>query len=82
MVGIARRKDRVEELAAKLKDDKGKLYAVRADLMKKEDILEAFDWIGKNVGPISILINNAGLGRKTNLINGIKYFLLMYIEII
>ncbi|CAH1184552.1 unnamed protein product [Phyllotreta striolata] len=70
VVGIARRKERVEELGSKLANEPGKLYAVRADLTKKEDILEAFEWIENNVGPVSILINNAGIGRKTNLIDG------------
>ncbi|XP_057662438.1 farnesol dehydrogenase-like [Diorhabda carinulata] len=70
VVGIARRKDRILELAKKCGEQNGKLYAVQADLTKQEEIIQAFDWINKNVGPVSILVNNAGLGRKTNLING------------
>ncbi|XP_028128100.2 farnesol dehydrogenase [Diabrotica virgifera virgifera] len=70
VVGIARRKERIEELADKLKDKQGSLHAVKADVMQQEEIIEAFDWINKNVGPISILINNAGVGRRTTIIDG------------
>ncbi|KAK4878676.1 hypothetical protein RN001_011182 [Aquatica leii] len=67
VVGIARRKERVEELSRKLK---GKLYAVKADVSKEEDILDAFKWIRQNLSPIHILVNNAGIGKPANLIEG------------
>lgn len=58
---MARRKEKIEELAQKLSNYKGKLYALKTDMTKEDDILESFDWIKKNLGPIHILINNAGL---------------------
>nr|CAD7196673.1 unnamed protein product [Timema douglasi] len=61
VVGLARRVERVEELAAGLKSAPGKLYAVKADISKEEDIIAAFDWIKKNLGGVDILVNNAGL---------------------
>lgn len=70
MVGIARRKERIEELANELKGEKGKLYAVKADVRKEEEILEAFKWIKENAGPVHILVNSAGIFRVTSLGNG------------
>ncbi|XP_056630808.1 farnesol dehydrogenase-like [Diorhabda sublineata] len=70
VVGIARRKDRILESVKNSGEQNGKLYAVQADLTKQEEIIQVFDWINKNVGPVSILVNNAGIVRKTNLVNG------------
>ncbi|XP_068894765.1 farnesol dehydrogenase-like [Tenebrio molitor] len=70
VVGLARRSERVEELAKKLQGQKGKLYAIKADISKEEDILEAFKWTSDNVGPVHILVNNAGIVQQTNLIEG------------
>jgi NADP+-dependent farnesol dehydrogenase len=67
VVGLARRVERVEELAKKLKGKKGKLHGVKADISKEEDILNAFKWTSDNLGPVHILVNNAGLTQKTNL---------------
>ncbi|KAJ8916022.1 hypothetical protein NQ315_010890, partial [Exocentrus adspersus] len=44
VVGLARRKDKLEGLAQKLSNKKGKLYPVQADITKEEDILNAFKW--------------------------------------
>ncbi|KAF2902136.1 hypothetical protein ILUMI_04044 [Ignelater luminosus] len=70
VVGLARRKEKVDELSKTLEGKKGKLYAYQADITKEEDILKAFQWIKDNLGPVHILINNAGIGRATNLSDG------------
>ncbi|KAG5888308.1 hypothetical protein JTB14_022196 [Gonioctena quinquepunctata] len=70
VIGLARRVEKVEELVGKYSGKKGKLYAVKADMTEENDILQAFEWTEKHVGPISILINNAGIGRKNTIING------------
>lgn len=70
VVGLARRVDRIEELAKKLEGKSGKLYAVRCDISREEDILKAFKWVKDNVGPVHILINNAGVIKPTNLTDG------------
>ncbi|KAF2894952.1 hypothetical protein ILUMI_11220 [Ignelater luminosus] len=70
VVGLARRKDRIEELAKKLEGKKGKLYACQVDMTKEEDILKAFQWIKDNLGSVNILINNAGILRTASLIDG------------
>jgi NADP+-dependent farnesol dehydrogenase len=67
VVGLARRSERVEELAKKLHGKKGKLHAVKADISKEEDILNAFKWTSDNLGPVHVLVNNAGVAENTNL---------------
>ncbi|KAK5641174.1 hypothetical protein RI129_009721 [Pyrocoelia pectoralis] len=70
VVGLARRVDRVKALADKLKDKQGKLYPIQADVSLEEDILRSFKWVKENLGPVHILINNAGLLRNTTLRDG------------
>ncbi|GJQ80410.1 hypothetical protein Trydic_g12269 [Trypoxylus dichotomus] len=70
VVGFARRKERVEQLAVLLKDAPGRLYAVKVDVTKEQDILNGITWTNDNVGPVSVLINNAGIGQPTNLHDG------------
>ncbi|XP_050507274.1 farnesol dehydrogenase isoform X1 [Diabrotica virgifera virgifera] len=70
VVGAARRKENLDALAQKLQGKKGKLYAVKADVTKEEDIKGLFKWTSANVGPVSILVNNAGCHHKTGLIGG------------
>ncbi|RZC35196.1 adh short, KR, NAD binding 10, and/or Epimerase domain containing protein, partial [Asbolus verrucosus] len=70
VVGLARRSERVEELSKKLKGKKGKLFAVKTDITNEEDVIEAFRWASDNLGPVHILVNNAGILQQTNLIDG------------
>lgn len=39
-------------------------------MSKEEDILNGFKWVTNNVGPVAILVNNAGLLQETNLVDG------------
>ncbi|XP_072386596.1 farnesol dehydrogenase-like [Diabrotica undecimpunctata] len=70
VVGLGRRKEKIESLVSTLSGKQGKLFAVKADFTKEEDIKQAFKWTTENVGPISILINNAGTHIRTGLIEG------------
>ena len=67
---MARRSERVQERAKQLSGKKGKLYAIKADLTKEEYILKVFKWTKDNLGPVHILINNAGKGTYTLLTDG------------
>lgn len=69
-MGFARRKDLVEQLAQELSSAKGKLYAVEVDMTKEEDILRGFQWVKEKVGPIHILVNNAGVATHGTLLDG------------
>ncbi|CAG9815181.1 unnamed protein product [Phaedon cochleariae] len=70
VVGIARRKNLIDDLAKKLTDRRGKLHSFQADLTKEADILAAFDWVRSNLGPVHVLVNNAGMVQNTTLIGG------------
>ncbi|KAK5649469.1 hypothetical protein RI129_000498 [Pyrocoelia pectoralis] len=70
VVGMARRKEKVDELSGDLKNAPGKLYSVRVDVTNEAEIVQAFKWIKENVGSVHILVNNAGILRMTNLIEG------------
>ncbi|XP_044262330.1 farnesol dehydrogenase-like [Tribolium madens] len=70
VAGFARRSERVEKLAKKLQGKKGKLVAVKVDITKEEDIIKGFKWVLDNLGPVHILVNNAGILQPTNLTEG------------
>jgi NADP+-dependent farnesol dehydrogenase len=70
VAGFARRSERVEELSKKLKGKKGKLFAVKVDMTKEDDILKGFKWVSEKLGPVHVLVNNAGIAQPTTLIDG------------
>jgi NAD(P)-dependent dehydrogenase (short-subunit alcohol dehydrogenase family) len=60
----ARRLDKVEALAAELKGQGCPAMALRLDVAEAATIAPAFDAIQSALGPISILVNNAGVGGE------------------
>ncbi|XP_031353853.1 farnesol dehydrogenase-like [Photinus pyralis] len=70
VVGLARRKDRGEELGKRLKGKEGEFHFIQADISKEEDVLSAYAWIEKNLGAVHILVNNAGVALQTSLVDG------------
>ena len=59
----ARRRDRLEALAQKIKDAGGKAYIFVEDLSLPESGIKLYDQIKSAGLNIDILINNAGYGR-------------------
>nr|CAI5855749.1 unnamed protein product [Callosobruchus analis] len=70
VVGVARRKDRLDALAQRTTGKKGKFYPFQGDVSKEEDVLNVFKWTRDNLGPVHVLINNAGVGCHCNIANG------------
>ncbi|XP_058835435.1 farnesol dehydrogenase-like [Topomyia yanbarensis] len=69
VIGLARRVERVEALKLELEDSiQHRLNAVKCDVSKEEDILKTFKWIEEKFGGVDVLINNAGIFRKTQLL--------------
>lgn len=68
MVGLSRRKERLDEMSKKFTDKK--FYGIKTDIRDEEEILNAFKWVKENLGPISILVNCAGLIKNITLLNG------------
>ncbi len=60
----ARRLDKVEALAGELAGQGHKAMAMRLDVSDAQSIAPAFDEIEAALGPVSILINNAGVGGE------------------
>lgn len=69
VVGLARRKERIEQLAKSNQGQPGKIYAVECDLMNSDSITKAFEWVESNLGAVDILINNAGTLRNAQLLD-------------
>lgn len=66
VVGLARRIERVEELASEVD---GKIYAHKCDVSNHDSIKEAFKWIEEKFSTIAFIINNAGVGLKQNVLD-------------
>ncbi len=61
VVAVARRKDRLDELAELLKDEAGVILPYVGDLRKKEDIEGMIDLAVEQFGKLDVLVNNAGI---------------------
>ena len=62
----ARRTDRLEVLASEIKSCGGTAYPVALDVTDRASIRAAFDAAEAALGPVSILINNAGLSTQSS----------------
>ncbi|XP_015585758.1 farnesol dehydrogenase [Cephus cinctus] len=60
VIGLARRKDEMEEKMKQLKNPKGKFHGFMCDISKEQNVIDAFKWIKDNFGTVSVLVNNAG----------------------
>ena len=79
VVGLARRKEKIEKLSKTLPPNiKGSLKACQCSVTDEEEIHDAFEWIEKNAGPVSILVNNAGILREANFQGGCLSYLNLY----
>lgn len=70
VVGISRRSRLSEEYLKKVSGKKGVFYARKADITNEQSVLDTFKWISSNLGPISVLVNAAGVARKSSLVAG------------
>ncbi|CAH1734208.1 unnamed protein product [Chironomus riparius] len=61
VIGLARRSEKVDEIAAELSSASGKIYSRKCDIGDLNSIKETFMWIEKKFQKVNILINNAGL---------------------
>lgn len=70
MAGVARRVDKVRQLADRLHGKPGELHAFKADITIEKEVVAVFENIANTLGPIHILINSAGLAQATTLVGG------------
>ncbi len=59
---VARNRERLEALAVQIREFGGKAVVVIADLADESERVRAFEQIRAALGPVDVLVNNAGLG--------------------
>lgn len=59
---IARRGDRLDEVAARIANAGGAAHAYPADLTDADTRIQVIERISSQLGPIGVLVNNAGIG--------------------
>lgn len=68
VVGLARRLHRLEELKASLPDEQAaRFYGHQCDVSVEQQVIDSFAWIDKTVGGTDVLVNNAGITRRTRI---------------
>ncbi len=63
VVLVARRKERLEALAAEIEAAGGRALPIAADVADRAEIVRAFDAAQAKFGPVTVLINNAGVAK-------------------
>ena len=58
---VARRIDRLDDLAAKLKSDGASVLPIQADVANRDEAYDAVDRVAAEFGRLDIVINNAGV---------------------
>ena len=61
VVLTGRRRERLEEVAGRIRSAGGTAHVRPADLMKAEQVKAVVDWIGAELGRLDVLVSNAGL---------------------
>jgi len=72
IVAMARRRDRLEELAVSLKDCAGKVVPFVGDVSQEDAMAGAIDLAVKEFGRLDILVNNAGIMDDMSPIGDVK----------
>jgi gluconate 5-dehydrogenase len=63
----ARNEDKLQQAAARLREEGAAVHAVAFDVTSGPAVAEAIDRIERDIGPIDILVNNAGMQRRAPL---------------
>jgi NAD(P)-dependent dehydrogenase (short-subunit alcohol dehydrogenase family) len=64
---VARRKDRLDALAAEIAAAGGRAAAIAADITREDEVLRVFAGTEANLGAPDLLVNNAGIAHATPL---------------
>jgi 3-oxoacyl-[acyl-carrier protein] reductase len=62
-VNYARNREAAEEVVAKVVSDGGDAFAVGADVARADQVETMFSRVSERLGPVEILVNNAGITR-------------------
>lgn len=69
VIGLARRPEKIQEIANELGETPGKIYSYKCDVSDLQSIKDAFKWIEETFGHIHILVNNSGCSRNIKLLS-------------
>lgn len=69
VIGLARRNEKVDEIKKSLGDTPGKIHSKTCDVSDLESVKQAFKWIEETFGSINILVNNAGVAYKMQILD-------------
>jgi NADP-dependent 3-hydroxy acid dehydrogenase YdfG len=72
VVVMGRRLEPLQAVAEEIRSAGGQAWARQADLQEREQLLALVRWIGTEVGPVGILVNNAGLTSRVRNIRWIE----------
>lgn len=67
-VNYASRQDAAAEVVAEIEKLGGKAFPVGADVSDADQVTAMFDAVGENLGPATVLVNNAGINRDNLLL--------------
>ncbi len=66
---LARRRDRIEALAADIEQGGGKAFALPVDVTDTQSLGDAVERVERALGPVDVLVNNAGLSRDASILD-------------
>jgi 3-oxoacyl-[acyl-carrier protein] reductase len=66
---VARRRDRLADLASRIEAAGGRVVAIEADVLDRDAMSRAFDAVEAQFGTITILINNAGIAHANRAVD-------------
>jgi NAD(P)-dependent dehydrogenase (short-subunit alcohol dehydrogenase family) len=69
VIVAARRRERLEELVESIQSAGGEAHAVAMDVTDKGSVIDAIDEAESTFGPITILVNNAGVADSKRFVN-------------
>jgi NADP-dependent 3-hydroxy acid dehydrogenase YdfG len=64
LILVGRRQDVLDEVAANIAEAGGQAYARSAHVESRDDVRALVDWATNAVGPVDVLVNNAGSASK------------------
>jgi len=71
VVGCARNEEKLKSVAEKAnKMGPGKMYSVKCDVSKEEDIMVLFKFVKEQFGKMHVMVNNAGVAHDASLLSG------------
>lgn len=69
VIGLARRHERIQDIAKELGETPGKIYAYKCDVSDLQSVKDTFKLIEEKFGAIHILVNNSGCIRNIKILS-------------